>query len=50
MTAIRRGITPTGKVLNGEFMPWPYFAQMTDDELAAIWLYLESLPARTFEG
>ncbi len=50
ITAIRTGTTPTGRVLSGEFMPWPYFARMTDDELAAIWLYLESLPVREFEG
>ena len=49
MTAIRTGITPSGKVLDGQFMPWPYFARMTDDELQAIWLYLESLPAKEFK-
>jgi hypothetical protein len=37
-------------VLDPEFMPWLYFLKMTDDELNAIWLYLESLPAREFEG
>ena len=47
--AIRTGVTPSGKVLDGQFMPWPYFARMTDDELQAIWLYLESLPAREFK-
>jgi len=26
-------------------MPWPCFGQMTDDELKALWLYLQSLPA-----
>jgi hypothetical protein len=25
-------------------MPWPAIAQMTDDELQALWLYLQSLP------
>jgi hypothetical protein len=25
-------------------MPWPIYARMTDDELQAIWLYLQSLP------
>ena len=47
---IRTGITPAGNVLNSIDMPWPRFGLMTDDELAAIWLYLESLPAREFEG
>ena len=30
-------------------MSWNRFTQMTDDELDAIWLYLQSLPAREFE-
>jgi hypothetical protein len=25
-------------------MPWPYYAQMTDDELRAVWRYLQALP------
>ena len=29
-----------------EFMPWKDMHQMTDDELKAIWLYLNSLPAK----
>ena len=41
---IRTGVTPTGKSLDEEFMPWDRFAKMTDDELMALWLFLESLP------
>ncbi len=44
IATMRTGITPGGKQLN-EFMPWKYFGQMTDDELKAVWLYLQSLPA-----
>ena len=44
MTTLRTGVTPGGHQLN-EFMPWKYFGQMTDDELRAVWLYLQSLPA-----
>lgn len=42
---IRSGRTPTGggRALNPEFMPWPVYARMTDDELQAIWLYLQSV-------
>jgi hypothetical protein len=40
---------PQGKMLDPEFMPWLRFTQMTDDALQAIWLYLQSLPAREFE-
>jgi hypothetical protein len=29
-------------------MPWPVLGQMTDDELKAVWLYLQSLPAAEY--
>ena len=41
---MRTGITPSGHELDEE-MPWKYYAQMTDDELKALWMYLQSLPA-----
>jgi hypothetical protein len=44
VTTLRTGVTLGGHQLN-EFMPWRYFGQMTDDELRAFWLYLQSLPA-----
>ena len=44
ITALRTGITPSGHQLI-DFMPWKYFGQMTDDELKAVWMYLQSLPA-----
>lgn len=31
-----------------EFMPWKTFRGMTDDELHALWLYLQSVPPRAF--
>ena len=43
-TTMRTGLTPKGHQLDQE-MPWPYYGQMTDDELRTIWLYLQSLPA-----
>jgi mono/diheme cytochrome c family protein len=43
-TTLRTGVTPGGKQLKSA-MPWKYFGQMTDDELKAVWLYLQSLPA-----
>ena len=44
ITTMRTGITPGGKQLI-DFMPWKYVGQMTDDELKAVWVYLQSLPA-----
>jgi len=44
IATLRTGVTPGGHQLN-EFMPWKYVGQMTDDELRAVWLYLQSLPA-----
>ena len=49
ITALRTGVTLTGKQLDPEFMPWDRFANLTDDELKAIWLFLSSLQPREFE-
>jgi hypothetical protein len=43
LTTLRTGIARSGRQLDNEFMPWKRFGQMTDDELKAIWLYLQSL-------
>jgi mono/diheme cytochrome c family protein len=43
--SMRTGTRPDGRVLNTA-MPWPYFAQMTDDELRAIWRFLQAVPGR----
>ena len=42
---LRTGITPDGRVLNPDDMPWARVGQATDDELKAMWLFLRSLPA-----
>ena len=39
---LQTGVTPSGHQL-AKTMPWKYFGQMTDDELKAVWLYLQSL-------
>lgn len=41
--ALREGRRPDGTGL-AEAMPWKYTARMTDDEIAAVWLYLRTLP------
>ena len=43
--ALREGVTPSGRQLN-PFMPWKATAQMTDDELKAVILYVRSVPAK----
>jgi cytochrome c553 len=45
LRVMRTGMRPDGRVLN-TLMPWPYFAQMTDDELRAIWRFLQAVPPR----
>lgn len=47
--ALRTGRRPDGSAING-FMPWTTFRNMTDDEIAAIWKYLSTLPARPMHG
>jgi hypothetical protein len=42
---MRTGRTPSGHPLK-EDMPWNDYSHMTDKELKAIWLYLQSLPKR----
>ena len=44
ITTLRTGVTPSGHELTDD-MPWQYVGQMTDEELEAIWLYLQSVPA-----
>jgi hypothetical protein len=39
-------VTPENEQLNNDYMPWKTIAKMTDDELEATWLYLQSLPAK----
>ena len=44
IATMRTGVTPNGHQLK-DVMPWKYFGQMTDDELKAVWMYLQALPA-----
>lgn len=43
INALRTGVTPSGHQLS-EHMPWKDYRNMFDDELKAIWMYLQSLP------
>jgi cytochrome c553 len=42
--ALRTGETPEGRQLS-EKMPWQYVGELSDEELHAVWKYLQSLPA-----
>lgn len=49
LTAMRTGVTPSGRQLRDEYMPWKtLFGDMTDEEWEAIWLYLQTLPPREY--
>lgn len=41
---VRSGTTPKGVDLNPQLMPWKRVGNMTDDELGAIWMFLQTLP------
>lgn len=43
--SLRTGKRPNGKPIDN-FMPWQLAGRMSDEELHAIWLYLQSVPAR----
>jgi len=44
LNTIRTGKTPSGHELNPDHMPWQSYRNLTDDELKAIFMYLQSLP------
>jgi hypothetical protein len=46
---MRYGRRPNGVNID-PFMPWQTFKQMSDVELEALWLYLQTLPARPAGG
>jgi len=48
INTMRTGFTPTQKELRKEYMPWTSYQFMTDDELKAVWAYLQSLPKLEF--
>ena len=44
ITAMRTGIEPDGEELEAKYMPWKEIGLASDDELKAMFLYLQSLP------
>lgn len=47
-TVLRTGKRPSGVPTNSEFMPWKLTALMTDDEIRAIWKYLQTVPPKPY--
>jgi mono/diheme cytochrome c family protein len=45
ITTMRTGETPYGGQLDADYMPWNEYQNLSDDELSAILLYLQSLPS-----
>jgi mono/diheme cytochrome c family protein len=43
ITALRTGKTPFGKQINGRMMPYKQIGRLSDDELSAIYAYLNTL-------
>ena len=50
INTLRSGTTPEGKSLEPMYMPWPNIGKFTDDELKALWLFLQALPAKPSGG
>ncbi len=48
--ALRTGISPHGHAIDAEWMPWEMAGKMSDDQLTAMFLYLQSLPAKASAG
>jgi hypothetical protein len=44
---MRSGVTPEGRTLRAQFMPWPAVGSLRDDELHALYTYLHQLPQQT---
>ncbi len=47
VTVMRTGVRPDGSQLSAG-MPWQAFKVMTDEELSALWYYLQSVPAQPY--
>jgi mono/diheme cytochrome c family protein len=45
---LRTGLTRHGRQINPAYMPWSSYKFMTDDELKAVWTYLQALPPKEF--
>ena len=44
-TTLRTGLTPEGKQLQKEFMPYTAFTSLSDEEMTALYMYIKTLPS-----
>jgi mono/diheme cytochrome c family protein len=44
INTMRTGVTPDGRQLDAQYMPWPGLGAMKDVELQAVFAYLQTLP------
>lgn len=44
LATMRTGVTPAGREIDRQFMPWDSFGKFDDDELRGLWMYLQSRP------
>jgi hypothetical protein len=44
--ALRARVSPHKHPIDAEWMPWEMVGKMSDDQLTAMFLYLQSLPAK----
>jgi cytochrome c553 len=47
---LRTGTRPDGRVINADHMPWKQFAGFSEDEVKALWLHLQTVPAKAKGG
>lgn len=43
VSTLQEGLTPEGHHLDEQYMPWPAFGKLTDEEFDLIWDYLQTL-------
>jgi cytochrome c553 len=48
--ALRTGKRPDGRQINPDHMPWKTFALLSEDEVKALWLHLQTVPAKAKGG
>jgi len=50
ITTLRTGVDPNGHALNNKLMPWQNVGRMDDEELAALYAHIISLPITTAQS